>query len=97
MPVARIAVTEVNEKLKVAGSDLQKKLKKQAKITEQMREFKKVQGAPDALKNAIKRKLKDISVLQKLLEASESHDHRGSTKISAEELDHLITDVKDKF
>ena len=43
MPVARIAVTEVNEKLKVAGSDLQKKLKKQAKITEQMRELKKAQ------------------------------------------------------
>ena len=53
MPVARIAVTEVNEKLKVAGSDLQKKLKKQAKITEQMRELKKAQGAPDALKKAI--------------------------------------------
>jgi len=33
--------------------DLKKKLKKQAKITEQMRELKKAQGAPDALKKAI--------------------------------------------
>jgi len=30
-----------------------KKLKKQAKITEQMRELKNAQGAPDALKKAI--------------------------------------------
>ena len=53
MLVARITVIEVNEKLKEVGSDLKNKLKKQAKITEQMRELKKAQGAPDALKKAI--------------------------------------------
>jgi len=42
--------------------------------------------------------LKGISILQqKLLEATESDDYSLSTKTSAEELDHLITDVKDKI
>jgi len=41
MLVARITVIEVNEKLKEVGSNLKNKLKKQAKITEQMRELKK--------------------------------------------------------
>jgi len=35
------------------GSDLKYKLKKQAKITGQMRELKKAQGEPDVLKKAI--------------------------------------------
>jgi len=48
MLVARITVIEANEKLR--GEN---KLKKPAKITEQMRELKKAQGAPDTLKKAI--------------------------------------------
>ena len=43
MLVARITAIEANEKLKEVGSDLKNKLKKQAKITEQMRELKKAQ------------------------------------------------------